>query len=152
MKKLIIFFIIITNNLFSQSTPYFIKDSSGSEFVILSVEQARRLDNLTEGKCNSVIDSLTNLVKVRRSEFEEYQKVRTELYSQIKSLDEIIKVQGSQITLYDEKLNEVNKKNELYNEQIKVQKSKLKNEKTLRFILVGIATASFLAMVSILGL
>lgn len=149
MKKILIFLIFLVNQGISQTTPYLLKDSSGSEFVILSVDQARRLDNLSEGKCDSVIDSLTNLVKVRKSEFDEYQKNRSEFYNHIQYLDEVIKIKDKQINLTNENLLQTQK---FYETEIKTYKVKSKQEKTLRYVLVGIATASFVAMVSILGL
>jgi len=149
MKKILIFLIFLVNQGISQTTPYLLKDSSGGEFVILSVDQARRLDNLSEGKCDSVIDSLTNLVKVRKSEFDEYQKNRSEFYNHIQYLEEVIKIKDKQINLTNENLLQTQK---FYETEIKSHKVKSKQEKTLRYVLVGIATASFVAMVSILGL
>lgn len=139
---LIILNFVITITTYAQSTPFILKDSSGQEFVILSLDQAQKLDNLSENKCNSIVDSLNNLYLIRNTELNRYNLQEKEYNEKIKNLQ-----------LMNDNLNQKYdveiKRKELQLEELEYEicekDKKIKYQSGLQKILIAFAAVTFTA-------
>lgn len=131
---------------YCQETPYMFEDTLGHQFVVLSVEQARILDNSTEyspifwENVNStkILDSVCSVV-ITKKEFElnEFKSLNTLLTSENKILTD--KVSNNQLII-----DNLNKRLELVNQEkkfeIQIRDKKIERQK-LDFKVVGLMSA-----------
>lgn len=144
MKTIItfIFGLFITININSQSTPFLLKDSSGQEFVILSLDQARKLDNLSENKCTTIVDSLNSLTIIRNKELIQFKEREEEYKAEIELLKVQQELNSAKFKLEDEKktlqLSE-------YKFHLDQKDKKIKLQSGLQKILIAFAAVTFTA-------
>lgn len=139
---LVIINLVITVITYAQSTPFILKDSSGQEFVILSLDQAQKLDNLSENKCTSIVDSLNNLYLIRNTELARYNLREKEYVEKLQNLQEMN-------DNLNQKYNVEIKRKELQLEALEYEicekDKKIKYQSGLQKILIAFAAVTFSA-------
>lgn len=139
---LVIINLVITVITYAQSTPFILKDSSGQEFVILSLDQAQKLDNLSENKCTSIVDSLNNLYMIRNTELARYNLREKEYVEKLQNLQEMN-------DNLNQKYNVEIKRKELQLEALEYEicekDKKIKYQSGLQKILIAFAAVTFSA-------
>lgn len=139
---LVIINLVITVITYAQSTPFILKDSSGQEFVILSLDQAQKLDNLSENKCTSIVDSLNNLYMIRNTELTRYNLREKEYVEKLQNLQEMN-------DNLNQKYNVEIKRKELQLEALEYEicekDKKIKYQSRLQKILIAFAAVTFSA-------
>lgn len=144
MKHILTFLLSIMTlmSLYSQTTPFILKDSSGQEFVILSLDQAQKLDNLSENKCTSIVDSLNNLYLIRNSELTKFRIIENEYKQEIEnlrlSIEDINKKCVLEVTRKELQL-------EALEYEICEKDKKIKYQSGLQKILIAFAAVTFSA-------
>lgn len=167
MKYLIIFFLLFSTAIFSQKTyPYLMVDSVGDQYIVLTLEQAQKLDNATEfsptlWKNNvayyKLIDSLCeSKILIKDNQIDSLVFLEKYLTEQLNLSSDLIskfeyksKIYDSQINEYQKRVDlEVNNRNQL-EETIKSNQNVIKQQrKEINFAIgFGIITAiiSFIA-------
>lgn len=136
--KLILSFLLVyvTQMAFAQQAPYIFKNTEGQEFMVLTIEQVRSLDNLTEYSpilweefdCSKVVDSVcSRIIKDRDITINLYKESSDFLLEQNKILKDRIEFQESEI-MNKEKLmsiKEENYKTQMISKDKEIKKHKL---------------------------
>lgn len=146
---IIILLTTILNIVNSQTTPYFIEDSTGNRYVVLSESQARTLDNLSDyspilwkdNSCKEVVDSVRNKVE---SECKIEIQSRDFKISQSDKEKEIMrfKIDNLESTVKGlQELNEIHK--ESYKMYVRESEYKLKRERITTRIVAGMGLMGF---------
>lgn len=122
MRYITIMFLLFFEVLTGQKTyPYLFSDSVGSQFVVLTLDQAQKLDNATEfsptfwkdvNKYYVHVDSLCTMeIEVKNRQIDSLSTMNTELndmvkmvYNSIPQRDEIIKSQNQEIKTLKEQI------------------------------------------------
>ncbi len=150
MKYIIFLFLFLSSSISAQKTyPYLLIDSVGDQFVILTLEQAQKLDNATEfspilWKENStyykVIDSLCNRkIEIKDIEIDSLKSTESFLLEKILVLENmndelknVVKISNSQIYDYEITLNSyVKENNQLYDDIIEKEKTIKKQNRNM---------------------
>jgi hypothetical protein len=144
MRYITIIFILFFGVLNGQKTyPYLFSDSVGSQFVVLTLDQAQKLDNATEfsptfwkdvNKYYVHVDSLCTMeIEVKNKQIDSLSTMNTELndmvkivYNSIPQRDEMIKSQNKEIKTLKE---QILLKDEISDMQLQLLKGKDKELK-----------------------
>jgi hypothetical protein len=144
MRYISIIFLLFFEVLNGQKTyPYLFSDSVGSQFVVLTLDQAQKLDNATEfsptfwkdvNKYYVHVDSLCTMeIEVKNRQIDSLSTMNTELndmvkivYNSIPQRDEIIKSQNQEIKTLKE---QIVLKEEINDTQVQLIKGKDKEIK-----------------------
>lgn len=157
MKLLItLFFTIIGITVNCQDTPYIFKNSNGDEFVVLSIEQARTLDNFTEYSpilwekfdCTSVVDSVCkNLVDDKNQRIQEYKEIVRTIHDENLILKESIVIKDEKINLIENRLD-IEKKSS--DEQITLKDKEIKKHQVTNKVISSISLITITGLLIII--
>lgn len=161
MKYLIIFFLLLNTIVYSQkSYPYLMVDSVGDQYIVLTLEQAQKLDNATEfsptlWKENvayyKLIDSLCSTkISIKEIKIDSLTRLEKNLTEQlnvsselINKLDKRIEISDLQIIDYQKRIDtEVSNRTRLEETIMNNQKVIKQQRKEMNFAIgFGIVTA-----------
>lgn len=157
MKLLLTIFMSMIISLgVSQQTPYLLKDSSGNQFIVLSLEQARVLDNSTdyspilwkELDCKSLIDSVYEKLFIEKEkQIQDCESVSVVLEKQNELLRNIITIDKRKLSLLEEKIQ---LQQDNYTNEINIKNNEIKKEKFSKKVITVISLLTVTGLLTVI--